>query len=290
MLERCITAIEPFFKWLIFTNLYIAIAAVCFFLTPYLLFEWRLNNIWLIPYIFSSTLFVYQLSRWNFFKREIDHNEIKDNIYYWIRDKQLKTKFSIVVSFILTIVSFFFLGREMQVISILLGVISVAYSIPLPFSKERKKLRDYPYVKIFLIALVWTYLGAVFPFLDVYGEWNFDLMKWAYLQFIFIVFITLPFDMKDVKVDVLTSVKTIPSKIGFEKTKRIVLSLGVFYIVGLSFLLKEIAWYNFLAVCSIIIFLMACTYNMEENIKKWHVMLIYDGSMILIFLLLALLR
>jgi 4-hydroxybenzoate polyprenyltransferase len=91
-------------------------------------------------------------------------------------------------------------------------------------TKEKKglRLRDLNWIKIFLIAIVWAYVTVILPILEVRA------VQWADLlilleRMVFIFMITLPFDIRDLKVDDFNNVKTIPAVYGIPKTMQLVL-------------------------------------------------------------------
>lgn len=84
----------------------------------------------------------------------------------------------------------------------------------------KKGLRDLSYVKVFIIAFVWSLIIVGLPYLNtdeqLLFETNFVL---AFLScFLFILAITLPFDVRDLKYDNRDHLKTIPQFIGIKGT------------------------------------------------------------------------
>ena len=102
---------------------------------------------------------------------------------------------------------------------ILLSLISILY----PFG-----LRNTPYLKIFLIAASWS----ISTVLLTYFENNLLIDQRFYLEifarFFFILGITIPFDIRDLKFD-NRRLNTIPIVFGFDDSKKIdVGSFGVY--------------------------------------------------------------
>jgi 4-hydroxybenzoate polyprenyltransferase len=123
------------------------------------------------------------------------------------------------------IYAFFQINFRLQMALVVPGLISVGYVIPfLGRTKEKTglRLRDLDWIKIFLIAIVWGYVTVILPILEVRA------VEWADLlilleRMIFIFMITLPFDIRDLKVDEFNQVKTIPAVYGIPKTMQFVL-------------------------------------------------------------------
>ena len=112
---------------------------------------------------------------------------------------------------------FFGVGFSVQLSLVIPAIISLGYVFPIV--KGNLRLRDFNHIKIFLIAIVWAWVTVVLPALewDEWGKWTTWLMVLE--RAIFIFAITLPFDIRDLKIDAHTKVKTIPSVIGVKNTK-----------------------------------------------------------------------
>ena len=101
-----------------------------------------------------------------------------------------------------------------------LGFITFWYLFPLPLGfKKLPPLRRTPFLKIFLIAYVWSSGVYLLPLLHEAWSWNTLIGFLERLLFLFAI--TLPFDMKDLEEDTKMQLKTIPSQIGVQKAKAI---------------------------------------------------------------------
>ena len=109
-----------------------------------------------------------------------------------------------------------------------LGIISVLYTLPL---LGGVRLRDFHYIKILLIACVWSGL-ALHPILLQQGL-SFSSLLIFLEKVCFMIAITIPFDIRDVNID--GGLKTIPKMIGVEKAYR--MSFLLLAIGGLCLLL-----------------------------------------------------
>jgi 4-hydroxybenzoate polyprenyltransferase len=103
--------------------------------------------------------------------------------------------------------------------------VSMMYVVPLG---KYRRWRDYPMIKIFLIAAVWSLLTGVIP----YVQTGMATLPTTLLVFgeraSFIFALTIPFDIRDIYVDKASDVPTIPSSIGIRGAK--VLALAVMMI------------------------------------------------------------
>lgn len=127
---------------------------------------------------------------------------------------------------------FFMLPAEIQQAMIAPGVISVLYGLPVIKRKGKwSKLRDFGVSKILLIALVWAFTGSVLPAVVLPGIAIQPMLVAA--DFFFIFAITIPFDVKDLEVDALHHVQTIPAIIGVDQSYA--LSFFLLFLSGICY-------------------------------------------------------
>jgi len=127
---------------------------------------------------------------------------------------------------------FFGLSRMRQTLLLFPAVIVMAYIIPI--TPGGRRLRDFPFVKLFLIALVWAWLGTIV----LLWEENIPGLWWLFGERLFyILAITLPFDIRDMELDRAQHTKTIPQLLGVTMSKTlsyllmsVALFLGLVYI------------------------------------------------------------
>lgn len=108
---------------------------------------------------------------------------------------------------------FFRLDSNLQTYLILPIILSILYVVPVFLGKRR--LRDFPFIKILLIASIWSWVTSYIPSLE--QNTDFRLLQLVE-RFCFIFAITIPFDLRDMEVDKATNVKTIPLCLGAKKS------------------------------------------------------------------------
>ena len=96
-----------------------------------------------------------------------------------------------------------------------LAIISALYAYP--FIRNERGLRDLKYIKIFLIAIIWT--GTATLSLVEYGLYpNSEFLIFFILEkLFFVIAITIPFDIRDIHYDPKTT-QTIPQVIGINRS------------------------------------------------------------------------
>ncbi|MCB9285064.1 MAG: hypothetical protein H6563_13390 [Lewinellaceae bacterium] len=217
--------------WVLYSNLWIALNATAQVAqTQYLLdghFRWGPD----LGFVFFGTLFIYALHRISGLKQlapftaagrlKVISEHRKDILVYAI------------IGLTGAAVFFFFFPWRIQLMLGLPGLLALGYVIP--FGASRKRLRDYHFLKIFLIAIVWAWLTVWLPATE--SGWDVALRAstwWMALErAAFIFAITVPFDIRDLEMDEHTHVKTLPSTFG--TTPAIVLSMvALVAMIGLA--------------------------------------------------------
>lgn len=214
----------------LYSNVYIAAAAVALtWQTQLILFgEFELDTLSVL--VFFATMFIYASHRLiglfsvkKFLKEGRFHiiNTYKNHIWIYTG-----------IAVIGLIYAFFQVSFRVQLALVLPGLISLGYVIPfLGFKKNRKlRLRDLNWIKIFLIAIVWAYVTVILPIIEIRSvSWS-DVLIFVE-RAVFIFMITLPFDIRDLKVDQYNNVKTIPAVYGIPFTMKLVLASLIFLLI-----------------------------------------------------------
>ena len=137
-----------------------------------------------------------------------------------------------------------YLPHELLLSGLILASITVLYALPI-FPKH-KNLRMLHGWKIFLIAIVWSCVAGLLPF--IYFELPIQYDDYLLtIQFgLFVICITLPFDIRDLKYDHVL-LGTIPQKLGIKKTKILGLLILGFTIL-IEFLKDDFKVVHFIAL------------------------------------------
>lgn len=104
-------------------------------------------------------------------------------------------------------------------------VLTFLYAVPF-FSGFEKNLREISYLKILVVALVWSGFTVIIPVVNADLPVDFNVTLLLFQRFLIVIVLILPFDIRDVKYDSI-SLQTIPKKVGEKQTKRIGLILMV---------------------------------------------------------------
>ncbi|MFY7671545.1 hypothetical protein ACOSP6_10725 [Tenacibaculum sp. MEBiC06402] len=108
------------------------------------------------------------------------------------------------------------------------GLLTLFYAVPL-FDRFSINLRSIASLKIIIIALVWAGVTFLVPVLNK-GEINYTCALGFIQRFFFVIVLTLPFDIRDLRFD-KKRLQTIPQLIGVERTKKMGFVLLAFTMV-----------------------------------------------------------
>jgi hypothetical protein len=254
----------------IFSKIYVAIPVTCLSAVSFKLFgssvDWSV-----LGFTYLSTLGLYAFHQvWGLNSLGLDQIFLRQK--WAIANKSTLVWVAAVAgfiaagcAFILPVKSFFLL--------IPFGIISVGYSAPI-FLKKR--LRDIPSIKIFLISIVVAGVVVVLPGIQVEADYT-ELAGLFTIQSLFIFGITIPFDIRDMKVD-KTKLKTIPILFGERKAKQ--LATGSIWLSSLMAWHTLNSWVPFITtgiVASIVVWFA------DSKRNEYYYSLLVEGTMIVQF-------
>lgn len=239
----------PIFRPIIYSNLFVSLCAVAITHLTFLLLNLSPQKgvIPILTFIFCSTYFTYNLQR----IVRLQNNKLSEKVIgkrlKWIKNNQLFLLITSIISGIISFVSLFYISIEGISIIIPSAILSTIYVLPtIPFKGKIIELRQFPFLKIFIVSIVWSLVTVALPYINYYGFNNLnniDFILSMCKRFLFIFAITLPFDIRDLNFDNTSNIKTIPSLIGVRST--ILLSeiiLGLF--IGLFFVQHHLQLLN----------------------------------------------
>lgn len=240
--------------------------------------------------LFTSTIGVYNLSIL-LYKPKIVHSE-KRRTRWFFEHHRLMITFTIVSA--LSLVPLFFLvSTASRLLLIFMGLISVAYSLPL-FSLGDHKfgLRNIPGLKQFLITLVWSMSTVLLPVLEAQDMHltNISMRDIIILlakRFLLIAALTVPFDIRDLFEDRESGLKTVPVVMGEKGAYLFCQVLLAGYIV-LLFLYRNNGFNaNFLALTITALLAGWLIFKSKWKRNEYYYFFYLDGVLILqyIFLL-----
>lgn len=214
-------------NWLLYSHVFIAFCAVAMTLqTAYLLPDIQTSPI-LLGLVFFSTLTTYALHRL------VSAHKLGEALsierFSIIKTYQHHIWGYTIIGAMGAAVCFLCLPWRLKAALLVPGLLSLGYVLPF-WGKQRLRLRDVHYLKIFLIAGVWAYVTVVLPAIEQSLAWE-RILPIALERALFIFMITLPFDLRDVHLDAHHAVKTLPTQMGTPSTLYLATAVGILWII-----------------------------------------------------------
>jgi 4-hydroxybenzoate polyprenyltransferase len=270
-------------KTFIHSNIFLSIAAVL--LTVSAQVQLGMQPQWQ-PYlllIFFATLFEYNRHR---LVALITCNKeaLNSEKNRWVRENQKKFYFLVFVSVAGFLAAVFSTKTEVLLTFLPLAILTFLYLVP---GSENKnyffKLREVPYLKIFLIAFVWSASTIILPVIQAGEEiFNRQVLLLFSERFFFIFAIAIPFDIRDMKADRDAGLKTIPILI--DQNKALVLSylsLLLCFLISFFHYQMQNEWFVIEALCiSLITTYLFLKLQFFRNLNRYYYQIL-DGTLIL---------
>jgi 4-hydroxybenzoate polyprenyltransferase len=235
MKNRLVSIGQEIMDFLLYGNIFIALcAAFQTWMTCRLLYI-DMEGKPLTLFVFAATFFIYNIHKpiTFFLKKDFINNE------RFLKTKAYAAPLSIMcfIAAMICLDAFFRFSWSAQYVVIGLAIFSLAYVLPiLPLpQKGVSRLKDLPYIKIFVIALVWSVDTIALPIVQLRGTLHIVHYQMMLERAAFVFALTIPFDIRDMVWDKATDVKTIPLSIGIKKAKlwaniALIISLSMSYI------------------------------------------------------------
>jgi 4-hydroxybenzoate polyprenyltransferase len=190
-----------------------------------LLLHLSLNNIGFYSFVFGATLVQYNLHY--LVKKSALPNSMR---FQWSKKNAHVHKILAGAGLILIIAGLFSFQLHHFIFLLLLGAITLFYSLPvLPFT-NKKRLKDFGVLKIFTLTLLWTLVTVWFPISQAYYT-DVSFLLIFLRRFIFIFVLCLVFDIRDTAIDSKENRRTIPVISGIKKAYVICYVLLVVFVL-----------------------------------------------------------
>ena len=268
--------LKKFFELYIFSNIHVAIGTFC--LVKITLFSYGISENGSAFFVLFSTIIAYNFIR--FYRIPEITNWFSD----WLKSNQ---KILYTITFI-SILSVIYFAQSLQFKALLwlipFSVLTLFYVVPFPF--KNISLRNIGGIKLFLIAISFAGITVLFPLVQNDMAINFDVWIVFIQRFLFILLITLPFDIRDLNVD-SQSLKTLPQTVGVKKTKMIGVLLGVL-VFNLEFLKQPIEVNQLIALLIVCVLSILFLINSKKKQSKYYSAFWVESLPIFWFLLIIL--
>ena len=199
-----------------------------------------------ILFVGSSTLLLYSLHRIIGIKKSKSYSN-QGRFAIIIKYKSHLIAYSII-SASYCLYAYFNFTVDRQLMLIIPALLSLSYSLPIFFGGKR--LRDFHWIKIFVIALCWSAITFTIPIyeLDTYNYIDLTLLTLERSLFIFAI--TIPFDIRDREIDKINDVRTLATKYNDRNLKLISWSC-----LAVASLFAIISYHNIFKIPSILTYI-----------------------------------
>lgn len=213
------------------------------------------SDIHLLGFIFFSVIVCY-----NFIKYGVEAYKylIVSNAYHKIIQIFSFVSFAFAIYFLLQ------LDEEIWVATVVLGVLSALYAVPL--LPRAKNLRNLAGLKIYIVAFVWAGFSVLLPVLDAKISLDWDFAVTFIQRMLLVLILILPFEIRDLQWDD-KNLRTLPQLLGTKNTKRLGVGLTLIFFL-LTFLKDDLHQREIVLraiLCIVIILVLRSKKRMESK-------------------------
>jgi 4-hydroxybenzoate polyprenyltransferase len=263
-------------EFILFSSIFIAACAVAFCIETNLLLHLPLNSISFYCFVFGATLAQYNLHYL------VKTSAVKNSqrLAWSLKNKNLH-KILLAIGIILILFSFLSFRLHHFIILGILGVIAFLYSLPVIPTGNKKRIKDYGFIKIFTLSLLWTIVTVWFPVVNFSFEKNIFVLVFL-RRFVFMFVLCLLFDIRDIEIDRKENINTIAVILGKKRSYFLAyILLFVFIILSLF----QFYYFNDKGILIAMLLSAIITFFTVEVTKKINSDFIYlagiDGMMLL---------
>lgn len=267
------------FHFLLYNQVLVALPVAIFTLASFNLFNLEFQySVAAFVYFATYTLYNFHRLYGVFLGNPADYEKRHWYTVQHFEFQCLLTIFSLLV----TATLFLNFTIQSQLILCLAAGISLLYSVKLRVFNFPLRIRDIPFLKVFVIAFVVAAVSVFIPYLEGPKATLPNSIWWYYLEhFLFLISITIPFDARDVNLDAKYKLTTLPVFFG-KPISAVIATLFFAAFSWLYFFLHEFNYSDLLLLGSI---LFVVNLGILHRQKDWFYTLIIEGTMVLYFIL-----
>lgn len=229
---------KALFTYLVYGSWWVSLCAASLGLLSWYELTDKWWNAPLFLFILGSTLVIYNLNMLSGLE-DLRNRGTHSERHHWCMDNEQLMKATMVIGILMAATSVWFLNMHVWLFMIPLTIVALIYTVPiLRRQAQRIRLREIGLWKIFIIAVVWAGMTVILPAVNLEGlEQITDPYSWqlGIERGIFILAITIPFDIRDLINDAKKGVRTIPSTIGWKRSVWLSETLMVFFIAMIAY-------------------------------------------------------
>ena len=256
---------------MVYSNIWISAGSAAFVWFYYLLNDLNADYK-VVSFLFFSTLLTYTYQRYEKISKKDRFHGPRIN---WMINHLSLVKLIMIIGIVGSLTFAFYLEILSILILIISGLISFLYAFKFNLSQKKTNLRDIPGIKIYLISLVWAISCTLVPFIES-GVSNQYIWLTTIGFFLYILGITIPFDIRDIELDD-HSKKTIPQIFGINTAK----SIAAFVLIGSYFFLSYPNFFDYKLLAGISLSIILVLFAKKEHGELYFSFLV-DGLLIIV--------
>lgn len=192
----------------LYSSLHIALCAIAITYYSYLAVPKQWPDIQYVLFVGSATLLLYSLHRIIGITKSKSYAD-QGRFAIIIKYKSHLIIYS-CLSALYCLYAYYTFDWSRRILLIIPAIISLSYSLPIFFGGKR--LRDFHWIKIFIIALCWSVITFTIPVYELATYSNTTIALLTIERCLFIFAITIPFDIRDRKIDKINGVRTLATQ------------------------------------------------------------------------------
>jgi len=276
---------KPFYRvldFILYSNLFIGVSALALTFTNTLTVEGSIHLNRSSWFIFFATIFMY-----SFFKfRDKDEPVFENSKPNWVAKNKQLARNILLISFIATAGFFIMLSQKKIMVAVLAALTFIYAFVPIPFIASKLKLRDIGWVRTIFIGIVWSILTVAVPLANCHienGMFVFLLLR----RLLFIIGLTMVFEIKDMNDEGSHRIQTLPMLIGVTNTKLLaqLVLFTLMAIIAIQYFFFDISFFNMAGNNLSLLISILCIQPVNEETPEIWYYLVLDGMMILQFVL-----
>lgn len=270
----------------LYSSLHIAVCAVAITVYSYLVLPLHIIDYRYVGFVGASTVLLYSLHRIIGINKSDDYTN-QGRFVIIVKYKSHLIIYS-VVSALYCLYAYYTFDWNRRLLLAIPAVLSLSYSLPIFFGGKR--LRDFHWIKIFLIAICWAVITCTIPYYESSGFDNVTILLMTLERALFVFALTIPFDIRDRDIDKSTDVLTLATRFNDVILKRLSW-LALIFATTISILLYTKDAYTTLTFPPILLSYIITAYLIRlthQRRSDYFFTGLMDGTMILPLVLLFL--
>lgn len=269
-------------RTLINSNIYISLAAVL--LTIETQIQLGMSPQWhaYLFLIFFATLCEYNVHR--LITVLINKKALDSEKHKWVKDNLIAFYGLVALSVAGFCIAAFMAKKEVLLTLAPIAALTLLYSVPVYGNKKNIfRLREIPYLKIFMISFTWSATTVLLPLIKTGQAYEMrHVILMLVERFLFVFAITIPFDIRDMDADRVANTKTIPLLLGEKKSMLISYSCVLIFL-AISLFHYSIFNQGFIAIAmgiSAISTFVFLKWDRAKKLQLYHYAIL-DGTLLL---------